>query len=299
MSVPTNITDMSATAASNSPAGSDSIGTSLDDFLRAHAAFIRQLFDNGTFWGGTAGGTANALTLTPSPAITAYKAGQTFSFKAGSSVNSGATTVAISGLSTIAIQSKGAALVGGEIQPNLFYRITLDTTSTAQLQRIEAPPYGQIPFPATQSASSDANTLDDYEEGDWTPVLTFATPGDLNVVYSVQSGKYTKIGRVAVCQFRITTSTFTHTTASGNLQITGLPFSQLNATGADASGPLEGWSGITKASYTAMAASVVTNTNIITVTGCGSGQTAATLTKNDTPTGGTVLLRGHVVLMTA
>ena len=35
-----------------------------------------------------------------------------------------------------------------------------------------------ITFPATQSASTNANTLDDYEEGTWTPVLTFATPGN-------------------------------------------------------------------------------------------------------------------------
>jgi len=30
---------------------------------------------------------------------------------------------------------------------------------------------GQIKFPATQNSSADANTLDDYEEGTWTPTL--------------------------------------------------------------------------------------------------------------------------------
>ena len=30
---------------------------------------------------------------------------------------------------------------------------------------------GQLKFPATQSASADANTLDDYEEGSFTPTL--------------------------------------------------------------------------------------------------------------------------------
>jgi len=46
-----------------------------------------------------------------------------------------------------------------------------------------------ITFPATQSASSDANTLDDYEEGTWTPT----SPGG-GYVFSTVSGKYTKIG---------------------------------------------------------------------------------------------------------
>jgi hypothetical protein len=49
-----------------------------------------------------------------------------------------------------------------------------------------------ITFPATQSASSDANTLDDYEEGTWTPTASnFTVSGT-----STLSGAYTKIGRV-------------------------------------------------------------------------------------------------------
>ena len=41
MPVPTVITDLSATAASNSPAGSDAVFPNLDDYLRAHASLIR------------------------------------------------------------------------------------------------------------------------------------------------------------------------------------------------------------------------------------------------------------------
>ena len=49
-----------------------------------------------------------------------------------------------------------------------------------------------ISFPATQSASSDANTLDDYEEGTWTP----SQGAGLTVVGAFSSsGQYTKIGR--------------------------------------------------------------------------------------------------------
>jgi hypothetical protein len=47
MPVPSAITDLSATAASNSPAGTDSPSV-LDDIQRAHAAFIRQLHDGTT-----------------------------------------------------------------------------------------------------------------------------------------------------------------------------------------------------------------------------------------------------------
>ncbi|UGQ44978.1 hypothetical protein [Massilia endophytica] len=85
---------------------------------------------------GTAGGTANALTLTPTPAITAYAIGQYFRFKSGASANTGATTVAISGLAAVTVQVNGAACVGGEIMPNQWYEILLDTAGTCQLKRI-------------------------------------------------------------------------------------------------------------------------------------------------------------------
>ena len=83
-----------------------------------------------------------------------------------------------------------------------------------------------ITFPATQVASSDANTLDDYEEGTWTPALTFATPGTLALTYNLQSGSYTKIGRLVTVIFKVAFAAagIIKGTASGNLSITGLPF---------------------------------------------------------------------------
>lgn len=139
MTVPTNIFDLSTTAASNSPAGTDAIGTNLDDFMRAHSAFIAQLETDSIHWCGMAGGTANAITLTPvNRAITAYKAGQVFQFKSGVSANSSAVTFAISGLTTIAGQVNGAACIGGEIQANQWYEIVLSDASTAQITQISS-----------------------------------------------------------------------------------------------------------------------------------------------------------------
>jgi hypothetical protein len=83
---------------------------------------------------------------------------------------------------------------------------------------------GSIIFPATQVASANANALDDYEEGAWTPTINYTTPGNLSVVYSTQTGSYTKIGRHVFCEFQIVTSTFTHTTSAGTFFIGGVPF---------------------------------------------------------------------------
>jgi len=80
-----------------------------------------------------------------------------------------------------------------------------------------------ITFPATQSASTDANTLDDYEEGTWTPAVTFGGAA-VGVTYSIyNTGQYTKVGRiVTVCGILDLSS---KGTSVGNVSITGLPFS--------------------------------------------------------------------------
>jgi hypothetical protein len=88
-------------------------------------------------WCGTAGGSADAITLSPSPAITAYAAGQRFVWMASSSVNTGATTVAISGLGAIALQDNGAALVAGNHAANKMFMGILNTTSTVQIMQVQ------------------------------------------------------------------------------------------------------------------------------------------------------------------
>jgi hypothetical protein len=77
-----------------------------------------------------------------------------------------------------------------------------------------------ITFPATQSASSDANTLDDYEEGTWTGTLKGSTTDPTTPV--TVTGYYTKVGRQVsvVIEF----SSVSTVGASGTVTITGLPF---------------------------------------------------------------------------
>jgi hypothetical protein len=146
---------------------------------------------------------------------------------------------------------------------------------------------GQIPFPAVQAPSADANTLDDYEEGTWTPTISFATIGNLAVTYSSQLGTYTKIGRTVFCVFQVIASAFTHTTASGSLQIGGLPFT----VGANARGGIL-WEGITKANYTDAVALPVAAGTIANVQMAGSGQARASVAVGDMPSGGTPFFGG-------
>jgi len=83
-----------------------------------------------------------------------------------------------------------------------------------------------ITFPTTQSASTDANTLDDYEEGTFTPTWLGSTTNP--TVSGMQSLAYTKIGRLVT----ITGDMFATSVSggSGNLSIGNLPFT--SASGA-------------------------------------------------------------------
>ena len=67
-----------------------------------------------------------------------------------------------------------------------------------------------------------ANYLDDYEEGTFTPTLTFGGASTGNV-YGSQTGRYTKIGNIVhvFVYVRLTTKG----TATGDAEISGLPFS--------------------------------------------------------------------------
>lgn len=83
-----------------------------------------------------------------------------------------------------------------------------------------------ITFPATQSASTDANTLDDYEEGSWTPAIQ-GSVSNPTLTYDVQFGRYTKIGNMVYVSGYIQTSA--RTGGSGDMRITGLPFAVTSA----------------------------------------------------------------------
>lgn len=75
--------------------------------------------------------------------------------------------------------------------------------------------YRGIKFPTDQFLSSDAHTLDDYEEGSWTPTVP------MHSCYDIAPATYTKIGRVvfAYCYIQIVSNNGTT-----SFKVSGLPF---------------------------------------------------------------------------
>jgi len=90
-----------------------------------------------------------------------------------------------------------------------------------------------ITFPATQVPSSDPNTLDDYEEGTWTPVITGSISNPVSSGTANQA-TYVKVGRIVTLNFYLQGGF--SSAGSGDLRLTGIPFASAATTQA-MSGP--------------------------------------------------------------
>jgi hypothetical protein len=153
----------------------------------------------------------------------------------------------------------GSLVIRGNIagtMTDIFY-VNRNAASTNSAGTVGLP-NGRLSFPATQSASSDANTLDDYEEGTFTPTV------------SAGSGSITTVG--AVVTLTVTITITTNGTGASFLQVTNLPFTSM----ASAI-----WHGVGRNATTgaaiigSIAASVTTLTMVTTASAypIGSGET--------------------------
>jgi microcystin-dependent protein len=111
----------SSTAASNSPSGGTSVGTGLDDNLRAMQAAMKAFIEPLSSVAGT-----NTITATFA-GLTAYASGQSFGFTPAET-NTGAATINITALGAKNIFLNGAALVGYEMRKNQPVRLFYDGT---------------------------------------------------------------------------------------------------------------------------------------------------------------------------
>ena len=84
--------------------------------------------------------------------------------------------------------------------------------------------------PAQNAGSGSSNTLDNYEEGTWSPVITFAS-GTQTFHSGSVLGQYTLVGRkvTAFCEFAISDLDGANT---NTLRIDGMPFNVTSSTGS-------------------------------------------------------------------
>jgi hypothetical protein len=134
---------------------------------------------------------------------------------------------------------------------------------------------GQITFPATQNSSAGANTLDDYEEGSWTPSIG-GSGGQSGQTYAAngQVGRYIKVGKKVFVQgYILLTALGTVTT---NAQIQGLPFTSENTTNLVSGLVIHYWNALANAKVM-VTATIPANTTAATLFAAGAAATGLTV----------------------
>jgi hypothetical protein len=125
--------------------------------------------------------------------------------------------------------------------------------------------------------------------GIFTPNVSFDTPGDLAVAYTVQSGRYVKTGSRVDITVVIVTSSFTHSTASGALKIIGLPYTSTAVGGNLAMGSII-FGGYNSATHPILVPMVNAAKNYIEFRSNGPGVAVANPVASAFPSGGVLVL---------
>lgn len=221
------------------------------------AAFLNKIFTHrhtgrdidgdGALDYAVATGSANAYAIALSPALDAYITGMPIMFMANHD-NNGAATLNVNGLGAISLKKYiNQNLVAGDIRNGqlvvgIYDGSAIQIVSVLCALAVEAasavnqdlttdagPTFdhlhltsGQIGFPASQVASSDPNTLDDYEEGSTTATLTCGTSGTITLDAGGKTLRYVKTGsKVTVTGYVYVSSI---SSPVGTLTLGGLPF---------------------------------------------------------------------------
>lgn len=136
---------------------------------------------------------------------------------------------AVAAVHTKYTDAEAIAAVEGEATLDLAGDVDVATGKTLSADGLE--------FPATQVASAGVNTLDDYEEGSFTPSI-----GDNGLDgsgegqgYTTQVGRYTKIGNRVYFNLTVLISDLGTLTTTEAMRVLGLPFTSNSTSGTDAS----------------------------------------------------------------
>ncbi len=116
--------------------------------------------------------------------------------------------------------------------------------------------------PAVTSITLSGGTaLANYVQTVWTPTITGSSVNPTSITYSAQNGTYTRIGNVIVLWCNVTVSALTFGSASGNFQVSGLPFAA-NSAAPSAQGTIA-WDNIDIGTAVQLTPFILNNTQVI------------------------------------
>ena len=199
----------------------------------------------------------------------------------GTGYNNLTGTVLISdGNGNIKLSANSSGLV------NIPYGLTVSGNLT--LQSTTYLTSSGIKFPSTQVATTDANTLDDYEEGNWTPAISSSVSN--YTTGSFTHGSYVKIGKNVFIKGTIQLTSYG--TSSGTIFILGAPFANNNVGGWSANIPIGYYSGLSSSVEPMTSINANSATMILSY---ASGTSAAALTVSQITNNAMITFNGYYV----
>lgn len=186
------------------------------------------------------------------------------------------------------VQFNDSSAFGGDA--GLTYNKTTDALTAGSVVLTA----GQAKFPSTQNPSSDPNTLDDYEEQSWTPVIG-GTTSESGQAYSIQVGRAIKVGKQVTLTFTVQLST--KGTITGAVVIKGIPYAIITLTNYDAVGVVQ-W-GQLNTNWTVVAMIGLSGGSYLSLQGAaaaGTSSLAASLATTDLTN--TSIFRGSISYVT-
>jgi hypothetical protein len=196
----------------------------------ADASGVLQLQSNGTVALSLSGSFVNIGSGTPT-ALFSVTSASTETFVRVETTATGGRAWNIGSLATGSIFGTAGSFVFRDSTVGATALQVGKSTETLALQGANPVSGTGITFPAIQNASSDANTLDDYEEGTWTP--TWGTSGFTASGATFSNARYLKIGRQVYVEYSLAiTGTSGSFTAGDGFNIGGMPFTNNNVCSA-------------------------------------------------------------------
>ena len=158
----------------------------------------------------------------------------------------------------------GITIDGRDISADLDQAVKTTSSPTFAGVTVTTFTSSQIAFPASQSASSDANTLDDYEEGTYTPSWTGT---GVSIGNGTLEGRYIKIGKQVTTHIRFVFGSSSNA-GSGSWNFS-LPFTAETASGFAYLGPVMGTDSLA-GNYFAFAQAFAAGTTLQITSGGGT-----------------------------
>jgi hypothetical protein len=131
------------------------------------------------------------------------------------------------------INTYSLTVIGGDFEDDdaSHYVYYLDNVSNVVSLNNETVPmaggyavYGPSGITGKRFLQDDKTAGFEYREGNWTPALSWSTPGTSTIVPTSANGRYVRVGNMVTCSFALDNIAFTNGTATGYLILTGLPF---------------------------------------------------------------------------